>query len=171
MTYEMYWYIFLGGAIASGIMLVISAVLFFTLRIPKVIGDLTGQNARKAIQNIRMQNEASGDKSYKSSAVNIERGKLTDKISQSGRIVPREDSPFGTGVVTEKISTQHLPPEMPAEATTVLDKDMETTILDHELGKTEVLCMPKQVESAYQAQLIFEIEYEITFIHTNDVIA
>ena len=42
MTYEMYRYVFLGAAVACGIFFAISAVLFFVLRIPKVISDLTG---------------------------------------------------------------------------------------------------------------------------------
>ena len=57
MTYEMYRYVFLGGAIASGLMFAVSIVLFFTLKIPKVISDLTGRTARKAIEDIRLQNE------------------------------------------------------------------------------------------------------------------
>ena len=110
MTYETYRYIFLGALIACGIFFVIAVVLFFTLKIPKVISDLTGRTARKAIENIRMQNEQSGNKTYQSSPVNLERGKLTDKISQSGRLLQREATPFGTGVITEKISTMELEP-------------------------------------------------------------
>lgn len=62
MSYEMYRYIFLGALIACGIFFVIAVILFFTLNIPKVISDLTGRTARKAIENIRMQNEQSGDR-------------------------------------------------------------------------------------------------------------
>ena len=71
MTYEMYRYIFLGGLIACGVFFVIAVLLFFTLRIPKVISDLTGRTARKAIENIRIQNEQSGDKAYQTTAVNL----------------------------------------------------------------------------------------------------
>ena len=123
MTYEMYRYVFLGGAVACGLLFVISAVLFFALRIPKVVSDLTGRTARKAIENIRLQNEQSGDKTYQSSAVNLERGKLTDKISQSGRLVPRDETPFGTGVITEKIGTQQLVEAAAADQTTLLQDE------------------------------------------------
>ena len=78
MTYEIYRYIFLGGAILAGIMFAVSVLVFFLLKIPTVIGDLTGANARKAIENIRNQNESTGDKTYRSSQVNRERGKLTN---------------------------------------------------------------------------------------------
>lgn len=163
MTYEMYRYVFLGAAIACGIFFVISVVLFFTLRIPKVISDLTGRTARKAIENIRLQNEQSGDKTYQSSAVNLQRGKLTDKISQSGRLVQRDATPFGTGVITEKISTAKLDIVEPAGETSVLTPADETSVLSSEIGETAVL--------AEQAVQEFTIEYEITFIHTNEVIA
>lgn len=174
MSYEMYRYIFFGALIACGVFFVIAVILFFTLKIPKVISDLTGRTARKAIESIRMQNEQSGDKTYQSSAVNLERGKLTDKISQSGRLMPRDATPFGTGVITEKISTMEL--EQPAGETDVLDQPVgetdvlapvagETEVLTAVVGETEVLT-PMEVPA--QA---FTVEYEITFIHTTEVIA
>lgn len=174
MSYEMYRYIFLGALIACGIFFVIAVILFFTLKIPKVISDLTGRTARKAIENIRMQNEQSGDKTYQSSAVNLERGKLTDKISQSGRLMPRDATPFGTGVITEKISTMEL--EQPAGETDVLDQPIgETDVLAPAVGETDVLApaageteVLAPVEQPVQA---VTVEYEITFIHTSEVIA
>lgn len=163
MSYEMYRYIFLGALIACAIFFVIAVVLFFALRIPKVISDLTGRTARKAIENIRLQNEQSGNKTYQSSAVNLERGKLTDKISQSGRLMPRDATPFGTGVITEKISTQQL--DGAGETDVLADPVGETDVLTPVAGETEVLA---PVEQPVQA---FTVEYEITFIHTNEVIA
>lgn len=178
MTYEMLRYIFLGAAIACGVMVLISAILFFTLQIPKVIGDLTGRNAKKAIENIRKQNEATGDKKYQSSAVNLERGKLTDKISQSGQVIPRNDTPFGTGVITEKISTQQLPPEGPAGETTLLQshettllQSNETSLLSVEMGQTENLqAAQPQAQPPAAVQNVFEIEFQITYIHTDEQI-
>ena len=162
MTYEMYRYVFLEAGFACGVFLAISVVLFFAMHIPKIISDLTGRTARKAIQKIRMQNERSGDKSFRSSAVNLERGKLTDKISRSGRLIPRNATPFGTGVVTEKIATQQLSAEGPAGVTTVLTA----------LGDTEKLDAGSEETTALNpAGQEFTIEYEITFIHTSDVIA
>lgn len=81
MTYDIYRLIFIVGSIACAVMFVVSVILFITLKIPNVIGDLTGRNAKKAIENIRKQNEASGGKAYKASAVNLERGRLTDKMT------------------------------------------------------------------------------------------
>ena len=184
MTYEMYRYIFFGALAACGVFFVVSVVLFITLRIPKVISDLSGRTARKAIESIRLQNEQSGDKSYQSSLVNLQRGKITDKISQSGRLITRNETPFGTGVITEKISTQKLSADAPADETsvltaadettvlaaadetTVLAVSEETTVLEPWMGETEVLN-----GSEAMASQAFTIEFEITFIHTDEVIA
>lgn len=163
MTYEMYQYISLGTLIACGLMVIVSGILFFTLKIQRVIGDLTGRTARKAIEDIRKQNEETGDKTYKSSAVNIQRGKLTDKITQSGKIIRRADSPFGTGVITEPLADQQNVSY--SNETTVLDSVSETTVLFAESGETTVLD-----SSEINHELSFVIEYEITFIHTDEVI-
>lgn len=155
--YEIYRYIFLGGTIVTAIMLVVTIILFFSLRIPKVIGDLTGSTARKAIKNIREQNEKTGDKAYKVSPVNLERGKLTDKISPSGNLIPQSDSHLGAGVGTEKIGTDNLAPTYAAE-TDVLNMNpqgSETTLLD----QTNV------------SAPVFAVEYEITYIFSNEVIS
>lgn len=161
MSYEIYRYIFYGGAILAAVMLVVTVILFFVYKIPTVIGDLTGANARKAIENIRNQNESSGDKLYKTSQVNRERGKLTDKISPSGSLMKDPSGHFAGAMATEKISTQELPPE----ETTVLDVSNETTVLDNAgAGETTVL-------TTEDTPATFQIEFEITFIHTDEVIA
>ncbi len=105
MTYEVYHYISIGAAIAAAVMLAVSVILFFVLKIPRVISDLSGRTARLAIEDIRKQNEASGDKSHRSSSVNLRRGKLTEKIPKSGRI---QHPPTGriAGHTTGRMNTQ-----------------------------------------------------------------
>lgn len=147
-TYDIYYYIFIGAAILCGIMAIVTGLLFFALKIPKVIGDLTGATAKKAIEAIRMQNESSGDKTYKTSLVNQQRGKLTDKITPSGNLVVGETDPLSYAMATEKISTQQL---------------NETEVLDN-TGSEETAVLNQSAES------FFVIESEITFIHTNEII-
>lgn len=164
MTYETYHLIFVVAAALSGVFLVISAILFVALRIPKVVGDLSGATAKKAIQSIREQNEQSGNKVYKSSKVNIERGKLTEKISPSGRLVQHPTTGFGAR--TEKISTQFLQNQAlqngMAGETEVLGPTAETTVLNMEISETTVLMQNTTMQS------FFEIEQDITFIHTDE---
>lgn len=165
MSYEIYRYIFIGAAILCGAMIVTSILLFILLKIPKVIGDLTGRTARKAIENIRNQNESSGDKTYRSSLVNQERGKLTDKISPSGRLIRNPTDLLGGAMATEKIGTQQLV----SDETAVLDSGNETTVLTGELengGNETTLLSQTDISNN-----VFEIEYEITYIHTNEIIS
>lgn len=192
MTYEVYRYIFIGAAILSGLMLAAAVALFFVLKIPNVIGDLTGANARKAIADIRNQNEATGTKTYKPSAVNRERGRVTDKMTPSGRLLRFPSAGMGGGHETTKISTAKLSQEAmeAANQTTVLDAadettvlslaqettvlyTEETTVLQPAAGETMVLdagAVPVQTVSQPESGFFFEIEYEITCIHTREVI-
>ena len=173
MTYDIYRYIFFGGAALAGLCLVVAVILFFVLKIPSVIGDLTGSTARKAIENIRNQNESSGDKTYKSSAVNRERGKLTDKISPTGTLIKNPTDLMGGAMATTKIGTQQLAAEaQQAYETTLLENTVsnETTVLNSEnSGETTVL--DQNTNNVVEGVNSFAIEYEITFIHTDEVIA
>ena len=177
MTYDTYRYIFIGAAILCGIMFVVSVLVFILLNIPKVISDLTGATARKAIKNIREQNEASGEKAYKVSAFNEARGKLTDKISPSGNVIQQHQAQM-RGIDTTKINTQQLQTDEAENQTTVLGQYAETTLLSNEgVGETSVLTASEQtygetsVLSDVVPDTIFSVEFEITYIHSNEVIA
>lgn len=155
MTYEVYRYIFLGGAILAAIMLVVSVIVFFLLNIPNVIGNLTGANARKGIENIR-NNGKNNNKSSELHRGNMSREKLTDKISYSGKIV-KDDSPAQFGEFrTEKISTQQLDFGSFSNETVVLNEAVNSN------SDTTVLA---------ENNAIFTVEYEITYIHTDEIIA
>lgn len=179
-TYDTYRYIFIGAAILCAIMFVVSVVLFFALNIKKVFGDLTGKNAKKAIQKIREENEASGDKHHSSSSVNRDRGKITDKIDEHGNNKARS-SELHVGSITTKIATQNLSPETDvlnennttvlseeSANTTVLNEvDTNTTVLDQSMGMNETTILSQEnIQTS-----IFQIECDITFIHTNEVIS
>lgn len=175
MTYDTYRYIFIGAAVLCGIMLAVSIILFILLKIPKVISDLSGATARKAIKNIREQNEASGDKGYKVSAFNEARGKLTDKISPSGNVVQQYQAQM-RGIDTTKISTQELQTEYTVNRT-ISDSNNETSILNNTgNGETTVLAEAGSfgettVLSGTAIDSVFVIEYEITFIHSDEIIS
>ena len=192
MTYDIYRLIFIVGAIWCAVMFVVSVILFITLKIPNVIGDLTGRNAKKAIENIRKQNEASGGKAYKASAVNLERGRLTDKMTPSGNL-QRRGITSGFGVHTEKISTMKLEQQASvgmdtdneSNETMVLEQDYsnetsalnhnysnETTVLSQQnVGETTVLSshMPQNPSETTVLNLFGVLE-DITFIHTDEII-
>ncbi len=167
MTYDVYRYIFIAAAVLCGVMLAVSVLLFVLLKIPKAVGDLSGSTARKAIKNIRERNEATGDKAYKVSAVNEARGKITDRISLSGA-APAAQGQL-RGINTSKIGTQNL---------TQTDASGETTVLGFNGGEAaaeqgfdgsssgETTVLGSETEA-----LNFTVEYEITFIHTDEIIS
>ncbi len=197
MTYDLYRYIFIIAAVLCGVMLVVSVLIFILMNIPKVISDLSGATARKAIKNIRESNERSGDKGHKVSSFNESRGRLTDKISPSGRIVPNNASPVRMGMETAKIQTQELSTQElsnettvlgaanettvlgAANETTVLDAANETTVLSQTNettdlsanNETAILSGNDGMAEAYAPVGTVYVEYEITYIHTNEIIS
>lgn len=227
MTYEIYRTIFIVFTILAVVTLIIAIILFFALKIPKVVGDLTGINAKKAIENIRNQNAESADRVDDPALGHSRRIAITDKITPSGNLIRRNASGDDEGIRTTKISTQKLLEESQnsynmagGNETTILGQSAmnetmvlsgmsgsgnETTILSdipQGAGETTILNevpqaanettilseMPQAVsqtemltpemnpayvqqEAAYAQQSVFEIEFEITFIHTNEIIA
>lgn len=75
--YYMIFYICI--ALATGTF-ILSVILFFTLRIPKVIGDITGRTARKATREIRAASEHAESRVYRT---NRERAN-SKKVGLSG---------------------------------------------------------------------------------------
>lgn len=192
MSYDIYRYIFLISAGLAVLCLILSVILFFVLKIPRVIGDLTGSTAKKAIESIRNQNEKSGDKVHKTSYVNKQRGRITDKMTDSGKLIPTASVNEGGAMATAKISTTVLATqaresyeasllEGNTEETTILDSSSgnETTVLSQNTGnETTVLSQDfynpntadeTSILSQNEAN-VFVIEYELTFIHTDEVI-
>ena len=94
--------------IVAGVALLVAIALFFLLDIRKVVGNLSGATARKAIRNIRLQNENAADNDYSAA---------TDRITRSGRI-ERQAAGKAGAPQTEKFATTEL--AMSAQETTVL---------------------------------------------------
>lgn len=84
MSAETWGIIAIIGFSLSAIALAAAVFIFIRLKIPAVIGDLSGKTVAREIQEIRDANVASGVKAHKSSRVNIDRGKLSEKVLYSG---------------------------------------------------------------------------------------
>ena len=129
MTYEMYRTLFLVGAIAAGVMLVVTVALFFAFNIPKIIGILSGATARKAIRQIQFQTEGYSERIGRS-ALGSTRGK-TDTLPGASRTQKQRN-----GVKrTQKIETGQL--QQRAQAPQGMEAAAETTVLQPE---TEFSC-------------------------------
>ena len=77
---------FYGGLILSGVFLIAATVLFFVLKIPKVVGELTGSTARRKIREMKAHAESiTLDKSVtrkeQAKYYNVGTGKITVKES------------------------------------------------------------------------------------------
>lgn len=190
MSYEVFRIIFIGGAVLSGLCLATAVLLFFVLRIPSVIGDLTGSTARKGIENIRNKNEDAGVRTVKSSAVNQERGRVTSKMTPSGRLRTGKGQTAGH-MATNKIGTNRLlamaqeSAAVSAETTlltgegngtTLLAPANETTVLDG-VNETTVLDAGGFVHGGETAAPYgggaqagaFAVEYDITFVFSDEL--
>ena len=71
--------------IVAGICLILCVFFWIFLRIPSVIGDLSGRTARKSIARIRANTEKAGCQGYKPSSANANRWKLTANMQHSKR--------------------------------------------------------------------------------------
>lgn len=170
--------------IAAGTALLVAIALFFLLNIKKVVGDLSGATARKAIRNIRQQNE---------NAVDNDNNAATAKITPSGRI-ERQLAGMAGSPSTEKFATTELAASAqettllgPAsnETTILTPASNETTILDAESGVTRHLQMvlpapamqsvsPMTNENALSQtpplSAVFEKEVEMSFTDSSEII-
>lgn len=179
MTVELLQTLSLVSFIVAGVLLLLGVALFFLLDVPKLYGEISGRTAKKAIEAIRRQNESSGNKAYKPSAVNAERGKLTDKITHTGSIIGRT-SGSGISVGTEKLQTDVLTAqanettvlEQPVNETTVLEQSAnETTVLEQPAGETTVLAHNEmQVHSAPMTAAEFTVDVEMSFTGSSEII-
>ena len=189
MTYEIYRYIFLGGAILAGIMLGVSVFVFFRLKIPTVIGDLTGSNARKAIENIRNQNARASEKTSRLSLFDRERGNITGKMqTMNGSSPAEQETPKNAKGNTNRLRSGKIVNDTTVlsnayesdDKTTLLGYESganETTVLSHDNGANDTAILDSRNNTndttVLNAQVFrneFFIEYEITYIHTDEVI-
>lgn len=147
----------------AGVSLVLAVVLFIYFRIPTVIGDLSGRNAKKSIARMRTSNEKSGNKSYRASETNAARGKLTSTMPGIGE-QPKEKKSDAKVITQDQMPETGLLKENKAsltEESTVLLDDTEETMLLAETSKE-----PAKRVGGVKLTLL----EEVMLIHTEEVI-
>ena len=183
------------GFSLSGIALVASIILFIKMDILAIIGDLTGKTVAREIKAMRETNAASGDKRFRPSAVNMERGTLTEKVTPSAeamKIAHADHDLNATGgystskqpksgtVGLDKSSTivsakTYEPPketEVLSQGTEVLSQGTEvlsqgTTVLS---SGTTVLSANENIDNKVKTPVSFTIVRSEVIIHSNEVI-
>jgi len=172
MTVELLQTFSLVSFIVAGVLLLVSVALFFLLDVPKLYGDVSGRTAKKAIEAIRQQNETTGNKAYKPSPVNAERGKLTDRITQSGRL-ESQTAGLPVSVGTEKFATSMLAPQ-PNETTLLEAPANETTVLTSSFpsaGETTLLAQDINITAEPAVNEIeFTVDVEMGFAGSSEII-
>ena len=136
---------------AAAVCLLLAVFVWFRFQIMSLINDLTGKTAKKAIEQIRSKNVKSGDKSYRSSPVNINRGPLTEPVTNAAP------------VKTEKLSGDLETTLLREDNKTVILNADGTTVLNH--GSEQAAAVPNRPE--VEVQMI----EQVVFIHTNEVIS
>ena len=138
----------------SGICFILATFFWFKFKIPSVIGDLSGKTARKSIAKMRESNEKSGKKSYQSSSVNVNRGKVTESMS---------DTRPETGILKEnkgRIADR--------QGTELLNEDETTGLLIEEGTEPLQQIEEKFVRRTGGKELV--ILEEIMLVHTDEVL-
>jgi len=151
--------------IAAGIFAALAILLWFLFKIPAVIGDLSGRTARKSIEKMRKANERTGNKSYRPSTTNAERGQLTDTMSQ-GLKKKSKTGDFSrpeTGLLAEN----------KAEHVEVQQTDLLTDTGGTELLEDENATMPLNIPVLAPRRpggMPIQMLTDIMLIHTDEVI-
>ena len=153
MTYEMYQTIFWHAGVLTFIIAVGDVLLYVILKIPKVIGQLSGRTARKGIADIWKKNIQTRGRCYKSCAENQNFGSIAGGMTESGNI-HRFGEAVNTGGITQKIATSETGEKL---------KTSETMFLP------TPKCAETMVLNDVDMDDNFVIE-EICFIHTKETI-
>lgn len=80
MSAETWMIIAIVGFSLAGVALIIAIFMFTKMKIPSVIGDLSGKTVAREIKEMKELNSSKGDRSFRPSKVNIERGTLTETV-------------------------------------------------------------------------------------------
>lgn len=155
-------------ALAS-VCLLFAIFAFITFKIPNIIGDLTGRNARRSIEQMRQENEKGGKKSHRPHPVASDRGTLTEQIKESKKLSQKS-------VQKQTAKPKTIVPDG-SGATDVLEDINATVNLNYDKNGTEILNGGTQVlsneviQSALNETTVnFKMIQDIVLIHTDEVI-
>lgn len=142
----------IGSFVAAGVFLVIAIVLFIVFRIPSVLGDLSGRNAKKSIEKMRKNNERTGNKPYSPSVTNVKRGKRPEVSGLNGE----------TGLLVENYQAGY------GESETGILGNTTEILLD--VNETVALSENVSDANGKAEESIFEYIENVVCIHTEEVI-
>lgn len=183
-SYDQYNTIFFIGIMLAGFFLILSVVLFFVLKIPAVIGYLSGSTAKKEIAEIE-----SGTKKRTRVQLNADspKTKVTEKMPDTAKMGKPDEETYIRGTTTASLSKelsnhQSSNKKFQEEQTSVLVTDSEasdirqsegTIVADTEYAEqTSVLDEGTSVlYSNIGKDVNFSVRTEIVLFVSNEVIA
>lgn len=136
--------------VAAAIFGILAVVLFIRFRIPSVIGDLSGRNARKSIEEMRLHNEKSGKKTNRPGAKGKKNDKKNDKKAEKTKAKANTGDAAGmnsdhraeTGLLEENKKRGYDP-----GSTALLNEEEATGVLENKetapLGGNETAALRK----------------------------
>ena len=136
----------------------VALVLWFLFKITFVIVDLSGSNAKKSIEQMRANNKKTGNKSYRSSAVNKKRGKLTEKMQVADSVSAEK---YETGLLMENKAKNRY-----SEMTSLLVEEDTRPIEQRKMAKRMQgnQTVKKRKPSCVKVKLL----EEVIFLHTDE---
>ena len=153
----------IGFYIAAGVFLVVSVVLWFVFRISEVIGDLSGKNAKKSIEKMRLGNEKAGSRLYRSNMVSSSQINRTKGKKESDSI--NENAAYlETGLISE-----NQVKDRKSEDTQLLMDDEMTEILSDK-NKTQSLAEFQEEKVSKKHGMKLKMIEEVIYIHTDEEI-
>lgn len=166
MSVELQQILSLVSFIMAGVMFAAAVVLFFVLKVPNLIGYLTGKNRAKAISRIRGQNlehtDGLSEKLRTSASGNLAK---TEKISTS-----RIDAAKNETTVLSDAQTEVLSPETTilSEQTTLLNS--QQNIAGGSQGSNAADIGQSVGQQINSGAFIFNILYEINYTDSKEII-
>ncbi len=147
--------------VAAGVFAALAILFWFLFKIPHVIGDLSGRNARKSIELMRQNNEKAG----KQTAKRVERKQETRNTSEKADGIRKIDNPnfSETGLLQENAA------QGSQNQDTGLLIDDATNVLDGS-GETALLVEPTETFQRKPSTVVISMIEEVMLIHTKEVI-
>ena len=167
--------------VLAGISAVLAVIFWFRFNIPAVIGDLSGRTARKSIEKMRANNEKTGKKDFAPSKTNLDRGKLTELMKESGKLSGKLSNKKNEVPITKKAPTapkasvaskvaedqmetalleEEIQTTYETEETSLLTESEETALLNDDVMETELLDGTEWLEETEETGLLVEEENE-----------
>lgn len=154
------------GFVLAGVMLILSTLLFLKFNIPKLMGDLSGATARKAINDLKESNLKAIEKNTGKIQLVKENSEMPS--APAGNITVNPGYNGQTPVYAQQSYVQPGSSNETAKLSPAPNETVKLSPEDYAPGETSVLQVPDAIEEITNYN--FNILYEKILINTTEVI-